>query len=779
LPRNFKGFFLASVLAFVAPVIALAASVARADEPSPPPAPAPLARAPAGGDVTPPHLLAPIAVQYPPGATGAASVVLRITVDKDGRIREASVVDGSEPFASAALASVDGARFEPAMRAGQPVAATVRFRIDFTPPPPPAPEPPPSQQSSTTTPSAAATPVAPAPPVVEDVNVRGLKLDPGAQELGHAEIRQLPGAFGDPFRAIEMLPGVTPIISGIPYYYVRGSPPSNVGYFIDGVRVPYLFHFGAGPAVLHPSLIDRLELYSGAYPAEFGRFAGGIVATDTRAPKEGLHGEANIRFVDAGAIVDAPFDGGRGAVIVAGRFSYTAALLSLISPGTSIDYRDYQAEVLYHLTPRDTVSLLTFGAFDLASDTENGNKVTLFGSEFYRADLRYDHALDGGGSLRIATAVGLDRSRIPGTGARFAQDVLIQPRAALRLPLGPHLTLRAGVDGAFDVIHGDLPPRYSESDSAYADDLAFYESRLDTAIGAYADVVAKVTPALEVTPGVRVDNYTSGSVQALAVDPRLSSRLTVAPHVRLVQAFGLAHQPPAFPIPVPALTIGYLQGGLQETVQTSAGVEADLPWDVKGSAIGFHNAFFHMNDAFGTPTGTSNDSNGPFGNALSRVKGSAYGLELSARRSLAKGIGGFVSYTLSRSERTTDLMRPSGFDRTHVLNVAASVDMGKGWLGGARLLFYTGEPTYLGTPANQPSTTPQPPPRYPPFWRLDLRLEKRWNVGRGGGHMSLVIETLNTTLNKEVLGYDCGGTTCTPNAVGPIAIPSVGVEGGF
>jgi hypothetical protein len=73
----------------------------------------------------------------------------------------------------------------------------------------------------------------------------------------------------------------------------------------------------------------------------------------------------------------------------------------------------------------------------------------------------------------------------------------------------------------------------------------------------------------------------------------------------------------------------------------------------------------------------------------------------------------------------------------------------------------------------------QPPDRYPPFWRLDLRFEKRWTIGRHGGHVSLVLETLNTTLNKEVLSYDCSTSPCTPNAVGPIAVPSIGVEGGF
>src|SRR5207302_8535736 len=95
---------------------------------------------------------------------------------------------------------------------------------------------------------------------VDEVIVRGVKVDPGGVSLGRAEVRQLPGAFGDPFRALDALPGVTPIVSGLPCFYVRGAPPGNVGYFLDGVKVPYLFHVGFGPSVLHPGMIDRVDL---------------------------------------------------------------------------------------------------------------------------------------------------------------------------------------------------------------------------------------------------------------------------------------------------------------------------------------------------------------------------------------------------------------------------------------------------------------------------------------------------------------------------------------
>ena len=84
----------------------------------------------------------------------------------------------------------------------------------------------------------------------------------------------------------------------------------------------------------------------------------------------------------------------------------------------------------------------------------------------------------------------------------------------------------------------------------------------------------------------------------------------------------------------------------------------------------------------------------------------------------------------------------------------------------------------------------EPPPRTPPFQRVDVRLEKRWNVGTRG-YVAFVVEALNATLSREVTGYRCSHTyavagttppttpTCTERLVGPVSIPSVGLEGGF
>ena len=141
---------------------------------------------------------------------------------------------------------------------------------------------------------------------------------------------------------MEALPGVTPIVSGLPFFYVRGAPPGNVGYFLDGVRVPFLFHVGLGPSVVAPTLIDRVDLYAGAYPAQFGRFAGGIVSGTLVPPETEWHGAAELRLVDVGGRIGGAFAGGQASVFAAARYSYTGAILSVVSPSVKVGYWDYQ-----------------------------------------------------------------------------------------------------------------------------------------------------------------------------------------------------------------------------------------------------------------------------------------------------------------------------------------------------------------------------------------------------------------------------------------------------
>jgi hypothetical protein len=63
--------------------------------------------------------------------------------------------------------------------------------------------------------------------------------------------------------------------------------------------------------------------------------------------------------------------------------------------------------------------------------------------------------------------------------------------------------------------------------------------------------------------------------------------------------------------------------------------------------------------------------------------------------------------------------------------------------------------------------------------RLDLRVEKRWRIGKTGW-LAAIAEALNATASREVVQRgSCDANGCQDAVFGPLILPSVGVEGGF
>jgi hypothetical protein len=134
-----------------------------------------------------------------------------------------------------------------------------------------------------------------------------------------------------------------------------------------------------------------------------------------------------------------------------------------------------------------------------------------------------------------------------------------------------------------------------------------------------------------------------------------------------------------------------------------------------------------------------------------------------------------VSYTLSRSVRSHDRIQSlSAFDRTHVAIAGLSYGLGKGWQAGVRASFVSGVPT-RELSVDGPRFTGE---RGPPFFRLDLRGEKRFRLGRTSW-WSITAEVLNATAGHEVVSRSCSPVRCTEKGIGPLVLPRVGVEVGF
>jgi hypothetical protein len=762
--RGMPPFTLPATLVLAAMVVAASTAVAEesADAGAPPPAVAPPPREPAAGAdqaITPPKAV-DITFEYPAGASGDATVVMELTIDIDGTVSAIGAVDGPEPFTTAARRAALTWKFEPARRGDHKVRARIRVEVNFVGPhllTSPAP-PPRSVKRTNGTPAAE--------PYV--VTVRGDREPPGGVSVPRAEARLLPGAFGDPFRAVEALPGVTPVVSAVPFFFIRGAPPGNVGYFVDGVRVPLLFHALLGPAVLQPAFIDRVDVYKGGYPARYGRFAGGIVAAETVPPAEALHAEGQLRLIDASAVVSTPLADGNAHVMVGGRYSFAQLILSQLTNAV-LEYWDYQVLASYDLSHDDTLGIFAFGALDYLGD--NGG-INFGGTQFHRIDLREDHVFGARTRLRTAVTAGYDRSL--GTGGTVG-DRSLAGRAELQHQLGDGATLRAGADTSLDDYSLDL---LADPTVSFRDSTTLFPARTELVAGAYVDFELHPTRSITIAPGLRSDLFYSEGLTKVGVDPRIGATFEISRKVKLVHAFGIAHQSPNYVPNLPGAQIGGLRGGLQRSVQYSAGVETALPDDVTASLTLFDQDFFNLSD----PLGVSRTIAFNADVASVRSTGNAYGAELMVRRSLTRRLGGILSYTLSRSVRSWGSVNSlSAFDRTHVASLALGYDLGRRWRIGARGLFASGVPTRTAS-TNGPSFGGD---RAPSFFRLDLRVEKRWRLG-ARGYWGLTAEVVNATASTEVVGRSCGTpdaftgvTKCTQSAVGPLVLPSIGVEAGF
>jgi hypothetical protein len=801
----------------------------------PPKQPAPPKPAQPQPPPKPPVIVMPVAVstplEYPPDAQGEASVALELTLSAEGAVMKATAIEGDEPFLSQAVKAAGSWRFEPATRDGKPIPSKIRFLVRFVPPrevqdaepeaPPDAAKPSGKPATTPDKPQPAATPY--------EIVVIGERA-PIRHELSRVEITRLPGAFNDPYRAIEMLPGVVPIVSGLPYFYVRGAPPGNVGYFFDGIPVPYLYHFAAGPGVFHPAFVDRVDLYPGAYPVRYGRFAGAIVAGEMAEPTYRWRGEWNIRLLDSGAMVEAPIAGGRGSVMLGGRYSYTGLAISLLASALNeeaditVGYWDYQARARYAVDADDSVELVAFGSSDYVSGTQRETFVTPTGMietrerevtavdvNFHRLDLRWDRELEDG-KWRNALMLGRDRTGFD-DGQVNVYSYMLGARSGLTKQLDKPLRLRAGVDVLFESLKqefddsnendfgepsppgdmmdpgapGALPPGSmmmpspmqpvdvgpDEEEESEAEQFGFNPSRKDFVIGVYGDVVWDVAPKLQLIPGLRLDLFVTGKHAALAVDPRITAEYQLRKKLKVVHGLALVHQAPSFVGPVPGFKSS-LAGGLQGAVQHSAGVNYDLPAGFASSLALFQTAFYNMTDLISLIQLEQTADEELDSIQDLRSDGHAYGLELMVKRSLARKVGGFMSYTLSRSRRfVRRISGPATTDRTHVLNLGVSFDLGRNWRAGSRFIFYTGIPAQVAY-----LEAARHPPRTPPFWRVDWKLEKRWYIKRPNRWWGFSMEVLNTTLNKEQLQGSCNAYDCVYTELPiPITLASINFEG--
>lgn len=593
------------------------------------------------------------------------------------------------------------------------------------------------------------------------VEVRGTRPGAGTPSLSRASARELPGAFGDPLRAIDSLPGVVPTISGLPIFFIRGAPPASVGYVVDGVEVPLLFHAFLGPSVLHPASLSGVVLQSAPADVRYGGSAGAVIVAEPAAASSMFHGEASLRLFDAGALVEAPLPGGSGSALASGRYSFTGLLYSSLSD-EDFGYWDYQLRVTRPLGGGTSIGLFAFGAGDHYGGEALAGAV---GGDtgFHRVDLRLSHATR---RAAITTAITLGRDRTADDSASLS-DRSLRARSDLVVALDRSLEMRVGGEARFDDIQLDAADDRLER----RDLMELFPSRADHALAGYVGLSWHPDARLRVEPGVRTDLFSSRGTHAASLDPRLVVNAQLSPRIAVEHRFGIASQKPNFVPGVPAAQVGSLDRGLLRGVHASSTLRVSLPQEFSVAIGGFQSRYENVVDPLGQSREFRLDAT-----ALDRRQDlTARGVELRFGKALTKAVGGYLAYTLSWATREAERESSwSGYDRRHVLQGALTAELWWKLRAGVRGLYYSGFPALeIGDDGARPAQDL----RAPGYVRLDFRLERPLHV-TDKFDLSVVAEMLNATAAKEALRYECGGR-CELVTAGPIVLPSIGLEASF
>jgi TonB family protein len=612
------------------------------------------------------------------------------------------------------------------------------------------------------------------------------------------ELTRAAGTRGDPLRAIELLPGVArpPGLMGV--IIIRGSSPADSQVVVDGAPVERLYHFGGLTSFTQPRLIERLDLYPGNFSARYGRKMGGIVDVGIRDPKtDGVHGVADINLIDSSLLVEGPV-GQRGGFAVAAKRSYIDLWLNQVVPSgsTSITaspvYYDYQAIYTYRPENGDRLRLMAYGSGDifrlLLANPSDGDPAVSGNvgqaTAFHRVQAGWRHSYAPGVEHDISITAGyLSNNLAVGTLGFNFKGFETNGRAEWRAQLTPRLKLMGGLDvHAIELdVHYDGPrAQQQEGDPGSNGPLT------DMATGVfdgpfrafrpavYLEAMLQPVQRLTVVAGVRGDYFSD--VNYGSVDPRLTARLQLAERTVLKGGVGLFSQPPQYGEAVAG--VGNPNLRLMHAQHYGLGIEQGFGERASVSVEGFYKYLYDLEVNGLAPDGLPAQVNGGHG----RI----YGLEMLAKLQPTGRLFGFVSYTLSRSERNDhgDGWRLFDYDQTHILTVAGGYRLGRGWDLSSTFRLVSGNPATPITGgiynANQDFYSPvygaTNSIRDPLFQQLDVRVEKSWKMK--GWQLATYLDVQNALnrRNQEGLQYNYDYSQSQTVSGLPI-IPSLGVRG--
>ncbi len=624
-----------------------------------------------------------------------------------------------------------------------------------------------------------------APPAKLEVVVEARRDAPVVAEhtLDRERVLLTPGTFEDAVRLVQSLPGVaitpeySPTAGDIA---VRGADPRETRYLLDGIEIPYLYHFNGYSSVIPTRLLDELQLLPSTFGAEHGNATGGIVdATSTWTRPEAARASANVNFVMIGTEATAP-SGDDWTVRASARRSFLD-LVTRDDPQYSAFpiFADGFGRLEYAPSADARWALSLVGASDeytrfagepdqLDPYEQTVNPSFAFRKQYGLAQLSHRHLL---GANRLDGAVAATSYGISGSmpGALDRQDLLrVQGREDALLLVKPWFHLAVGVEGRYESLALEVQTDRAWSELARESALLLRGVSASETVervmgGAYAEARLRAGP-FRFVPGVRADGDTLTG--RTVVDPRFNARWKIGEDEQLRLAAGQYSQFPDLLHLAPEVGDPWLPPSVS-----------------RQAALGFDYAIAHRWElAFDVYGKLSEDLvETEVGEGPRSVDGTAWGVEVESRYRIRQRFFASASVAASRSEHDG---HPSDYDQPWAVNLVGSWNVRPTWNVGLRYRASAGLPytpivdgTFLAASDQYEAVLGEPnSARLPFFQKVDVHVQKDWRFRTWSlalyGELWFVPPGNNVMY--EVWSYDYDAQQ---SVAGPVVIPLLGARG--
>jgi hypothetical protein len=643
-------------------------------------------------------------------------------------------------------------------------------------------------------------PVAPEPVplliVRDEVNVYRDAATPdleeihGTHSINAGDTAVWPHLGNDAFRAVSLLPGTAGSETSS-QTHIRGGREDEVLVVLDGLELlaPYhLQEFDSALSIVAPSFLERVELSTGGYPAEYGDRMSGVLDMTTLTPPRSRRFELGLGLLYGEASASAALPGDLGRFYGAARGGNYHLALEVNGRDEKPSYWDTFGKLELSPHPNQTLQLNALAAeddFGLDAEDEFGLEGSGSGGEHYRSQwgnryLWLTHSAIVGRDLfveTIASAGRIDRDRAgsaAGEGGFVVRDSRVLDFNGLKQVWRAQPSERRSLEAGAELrwLRSNIDYRSDRSDRAGVGSLSpltpgvatpGFQGTLDyTQASAFLSTRLQPWAALTADLGARYDH--NGTTD----EDHLSPRFNLAWKPREDDVFRFAwgwfyqsQRPNELQVEdgetelAPDEWAEHLILGYEHRRESGALLRVEA-YRRRLSRLrvryeNFYDPIVLFPELSGDRVRIAPDG------------GLSSGIEVLLRGAERGPLTWWLTYTLSSVEDNINGRKvPRSADQPHALRADLNYRTRSGWNFNAAWLYHTGWPTTSltgravtaadGSTVLEPVLGPYNGERLSPYHRLDARVSRGWKLSLG--RLDAYVDLQNLYDRQNVRGFD-------------------------